>query len=191
MNVHSLRRYRARHGGRAHRVRVCRANHRASHPEHAGSVWQQDRGKRHSRTADLRLHVENDADGASRAVELRLPAIDVKCDAYAADVSHISRLAPLRSALLVEHQVCGRSVRELRGSSLPRRYEIDDPQFCITQAKPPGYKLTSRNTPHDFLETREPRRAGIVVNTPYVDPDLETRRGVRSCGENAGTNGVA
>ena len=84
--------------------------------------------------------------------ELRLPAIDVKCDAYAADASHNISASLHCDRLSLSSIKCVDGVFGSFAVVLsPRRYEIDSPQFCITQAKPPGYKLTSRNTPHDFL----------------------------------------
>jgi hypothetical protein len=84
--------------------------------------------------------------------EMRLPAIDVKCDAYAADTSHNISASLHCDRLSLSSIKCVDGVFGSFAVVLsPRRYEINSPQSCITQAKPPGYKLTSRYTPHVVL----------------------------------------
>jgi hypothetical protein len=86
------------------------------------------------------------------AFELRLPVIDIGCNAYAADST--SNLPAMLSCDRLSLSSI-RCVDGVFGSwavvMSARRFEVDSPQQCVMRSKPPGYKLTSGYTPHVFL----------------------------------------
>jgi hypothetical protein len=86
-----------------------------------------------------------------QSFELRLPSIDVLCTPFGGDAS--SNVPPFLacerlslSSLKCVDGVFGSWTAEISA----RRIEVDSPQPCKTQAKPPGYKLTGGYTPHVY-----------------------------------------
>ena len=86
--------------------------------------------------------------------ELRLPVIDLKCDAAAADLAdnipptlYCNRLSTPDLTLRCIDGVLGSLTVDM---SL-RRFETESSQTCVTRSAPPYYKLTSGITRHTFF----------------------------------------
>lgn len=85
------------------------------------------------------------------AFELRLPVIDVGCEAYAADASSNVPASLDCDRLSLSTVKCVDGVFGSWAVVLSaRRYEVDGPQSCVTRSQPPGYKLTSGYQSHVY-----------------------------------------
>jgi hypothetical protein len=83
--------------------------------------------------------------------ELRLLPIDLKCNAYAAYAQFNIPPMLARDRLSIPPSKCVDGVFGSWTTEISaRRIEVDSPQTCVLQDKPPGYKVTSRYTPHVY-----------------------------------------